>query len=268
MVNEIKFFFIVIYEYIKLYIKQFVKNKKLMILNGISSISFQILNIILILSIYKYNDVVNGWKQFELLFLFSYVGLIVELSSFITAGIYKLPRIYLHEGEWDMLLIYPYSTLMHLILKSLPISRILNVFTSLALMIVSSIILGIDINILKITILLVSIFSGIIMIAAFTITLGATAFKLNSRYSLGAVINFTLPFAKYPITFFNSVIQMILTYVIPIKLFIGDPVKCFIGDYSNFKTIFLLPIASIVMIFVSVILFNYMARFYVTSGSN
>lgn len=266
--QNLKHYIYIIKEYLKLYSKMFMKSHRLLLFNTISSISFQILNIILILSIYKYNKIINGWEQFELLFLFSFVGLIVELSSFITAGIYRLPRMYIHEGNWDMLLIYPYSPLTHLILRSLSISRILNVISSLALMIISGFVLKLELTYINLLVIIISIISSVTMLVSITIFLGATAFKLKSRYSLATFINFLLSFSKYPITFFNMAIHVLLTYFIPVNLFIDVPMNFILGKGDEISIILMLPIISCVLAFISIKFFNYMAKSYITSGSN
>ena len=139
--------------------------------------------------------------------------------------------------------------------------------TGIVLFIYASVRLHIRFNVLNILLLIVAVLFGTLIFTSIKIACAAIAFWVKRSGSILQVFYMSSDFARYPITIYNKTIKYIISYVVPFAFTSYYPASYFLRGNDPVYCIGGVVIISMVMMVVSVLIWNRGIRAYESAGS-
>ncbi|WP_117161176.1 ABC transporter permease [Paraliobacillus sp. X-1268] len=246
-------------EFIKLRISGVAEYRKAFIIGAIAQFVSYFAEFFLIWVIVLEFQSINGWSAPEVLLLYG-----LNLSSYAIAGFFfftptsQLP-VMVKDGTFDELLIKPLNSFWYLVCREFNTGYLSHFILSLLVIIYSFNALNIDMNISNYLFLVITLIGGALIQGAALIITSVPSFWFVENKGLKEILfSQAKGFIRYPITIFNTPIQIILTLIIPYAFINFYPAQFFIekNDFSIFNSSFqyLTPIVGIVL-FIAAYLF-------------
>ncbi len=171
------------------------------------------------------------------------------------------------EGGFDILLIRPRNIFLQILGNDLALHKIGRIIASSYLLIVSTINLIPDLTLDKILLVILMVLGDFIIITSLFI-IGAffVFFTVEGLEFINIFTNGTKQVNEYPIGIYHKAIGIIFTFLIPIALCNYYPVEYLINK-SNSLIYFLMPCSSLILLGISVVIFNLGLKHYSSTGS-
>ncbi|AEX85035.1 ABC-type uncharacterized transport system, permease component [Marinitoga piezophila KA3] len=268
MDSEIRYYTTIFMEYIKIKFRKLKRAKNMVYISSLQTLVFQLMNLILIFTVYKNDIIINGWSQYELLFLFSYTSIILDIYYIFSGGLFTLPYMYIHRGKFDKLLAYPFNTLSLLIFENISLYRLIPLIFNIALTIIFGIMIHVKLNILSLFLMFWNIITGFLILFGLTIILTSFSFVMKTRQSPASFLTLITGFAKYPLSFFDKFIQVILTYFIPYAYISYLPISFILNKNVKINYLCISTLLAIILFLTGIILFQIFTEKYRSVGSN
>ena len=157
----------------------------------------------------------RGWTQAEVLFIYGYSFLATAMFSTVAPNLYGFGDRYVIQGQFDRVLLRPLSTLPQVLFDSFNLESLGNFVVGTTVIILASSKLGISFGFGDVVWLLVSSFSGAVILLSVFVTLASMSFHFEDRLGISAPFFNLLNFGRYPVTIFNRSIQVLLSFVVP-----------------------------------------------------
>lgn len=223
---------------------------------------------------YNFNNV-NGWKQYEFIFMFTFNWLSYSISSFF----FWMPMLKLGEmitsGEFDSFLIRPISPFVYLIFRQFQYTFLPRLILALIFFIYSISKIYIVWTAGKIAYLILSIITGVVIHSGIFVLIGSTSFWVLQNSELTSILtnnDYGLrTYADYPISMFNKFVQAILVFVIPYAMVAFYPATYLLGKNGQgiLQNIlqYMFPIFAIVIALLASIVWKKGINRYGSSGN-
>jgi ABC-2 type transport system permease protein len=214
----------------------------------------------------------NGWKSYEVLFLYSLNLCSYALAAFFLFNPCNQLSNMIQTGEFDDVLTKPLNPFLYLISREFNIGYFSHLSLSIFIIVICFAKLGIIVTPIKIVFLIVTITgSTLIQSSAFLFT-SVPSFWLIQNNSLPKVFFHQLTdFIRYPISLYNRVIQVFLTLVIPYAFINFYPAQYFLHkeDFLIFHPVFqyLTPLVGLVLFTLAYRFWTYGIKNYKSTGS-
>jgi ABC-2 type transport system permease protein len=171
------------------------------------------------------------------------------------------------KGGFDILLIRPRNIFLQILGNDLALHKIGRIIASSYLLIVSTINLIPDLTLDKILLVILMVLGDFIIITSLFI-IGAffVFFTVEGLEFINIFTNGTKQVNEYPIGIYHKAIGIIFTFLIPIALCNYYPVEYLINK-SNSLIYFLMPCSSLILLGISVVIFNLGLKHYSSTGS-
>ncbi len=265
-------------DYLKLYL-EFIKIK----LNGIiihrsaffwSSVSKAAVwatEFLLIWIMVKQFKSINGWSAYEVMFLYA-----LNLTSYSFAGFFlfglsfSLPNL-INSGEFDEVLIKPMNNFLYLVCREFNTGYFSNISISITVMVICLLKLKISFGILSLLFFIMVILGGVLIQGAAFMFSSVPAFWIIQSSGLRFIANDFRGFIRYPVSVYNKVIQVTLTFIIPYAFISFYPSQYFLkkNDFLMFNSYiqYLSPVVGIILFALAYRFWNIGVRHYKSSGS-
>ncbi|MCC6953746.1 MAG: ABC-2 family transporter protein [Deltaproteobacteria bacterium] len=171
----------------------------------------------------------KGWSQAEVLFIYGYSFLATALFSTVAPNLYGFGDRYVIQGQFDRVLLRPLSTLPQVLFDSFNLESFGNFAVGSTVIIYASSQLGITFSFVDVLWLLVSAFSGAVILLSVFVTLASMSFLFEDKLGISAPFFNLLNFGRYPIPIFNRAIQVLLSFVVPFGFVAFYPATHFFG---------------------------------------
>jgi ABC-2 type transport system permease protein len=171
------------------------------------------------------------------------------------------------KGGLDILLIRPRNIFLQILGNDLALHKIGRIIASSYLLIVSTINLIPDLTLDKILLVILMVLGDFIIITSLFI-IGAffVFFTVEGLEFINIFTNGTKQVNEYPIGIYHKAIGIIFTFLIPIALCNYYPVEYLINK-SNSLIYFLMPCSSLILLGISIVIFNLGLKHYSSTGS-
>ena len=210
----------------------------------------------------------EGWNIYQIGFLYGFTMLPRGIDHLLTDELWLIAYRKVKSGELDQYFLRPLRVLFQVLAETFQA----DAFGELIVGTVMLIFCGIQTNVvftfpLVMLFIVASIF-GAMIITSLKIAISSLAFVFKScGPTLQIIYNF-LDYVKYPIKIFPLVIQSILVFLIPFGLFISLPVESlYFGTYNPYLLMGLIIVVAIIMLTISIIIWNALERRYESTGS-
>ena len=212
-----------------------------------------------------------GWSQAEVSFLFSF-GLLSEAIFVIFFSSAYVISEYVTNGEFDRLLTKPLGVYLQCSFRKFNYVGLSEVFSSAVIFVLSLGKVGLTLSgtlVCKITVFTLA--ATVLRYSFFTIT-NSLAFWTKKTTALHSVCcQITNEVTRYSITIFPHIVQKFFTILFPIAYISYYPTHDILGEsfarILNIDSTILLVIIALVLLVVSIKVFNYGLKKYESAGS-
>ena len=185
------------------------------ILGASSTIVWQASSIAAIWIVMQKVPSLNGWNYDEVLLVYGLVTLSKSINHMFADNLWTLGRIYIRSGGFDRFLVRPIDPLFHLLADRFCQDGVGNFLVGIALVIKSSLTLGIDWTPSKLLVLIISVVSGGFIFIALNLITCVSAFWIVDSVPVTRLVFDNHLFAQYPLSIYPRAIGILLTWVIP-----------------------------------------------------
>ncbi len=249
------------------YIKQLMEYRIDFLTGATSFLINQLTNIVFISIIFSQIPQLAGWSYNEIIFIYGFSLLPKGLDHLTTDNLWKISYFIVRKGDFDKYLTRPINPLVHVIMELFQLDALGEFITGIVLFIYASVRLHIRFNVLNILLLIVAVLFGTLIFTSIKIACAAIAFWVKRSGSILQVFYMSSDFARYPITIYNKTIKYIISYVVPFAFTSYYPASYFLRGNDPVYCIGGVVIISMVMMVVSVLIWNRGIRAYESAGS-
>jgi ABC-type uncharacterized transport system, permease component len=221
--------------------------------------------------LYKFQNLA-GWSPYEVLFLYSLdIFSYSIIATFLINPCEKLPRTIL-TGEFDGIITRPVNSFFYYVFRSFSTGYFANFAMCLTVMIISIRMLDLKLNIFNLLFLILVLLGGALIQGALFILGTVPTFWMKKNDSLMGLLVFNIrSFIQYPLSIYNSTVQVFLTLIIPYGFINFFPAQYFLNknDFLMFNPVFqyLTPVVGIVFFSIAYCTWHIGVNHYEGSGS-
>lgn len=208
----------------------------------------------------------GGWGYYDIMFLYSLYLIVVSPSQIVLDNLWNL-KTHIMDGSFIKYLIRPINSLFYYISEIVDIKGFAQLLIGGGCLIYS--ITKISVNWTLGTALLLMFFSvcGMFIIAALRLLAASTSFWIMNSLFVNMFITKIIDLAKYPISIYNKLFQILFTFLIPIGFASFYPAELIL-DLSRFTPFYLLaPLFASLLIVLSYQLWFLGIKKYSGTGS-
>lgn len=255
-----------VWEYIKNYLKSRLTYRADFWVEVISDLLFQATNLIFILVIFQHTDSLGGWSEAEVIFVYGYFMIPYGIfSCFI--NLWGFSERYIVKGEMDRVLTRPAYSLFQVILENIDPPSLIGSFVGAGIMGVCWVQLGIPFGILELLVLMLMVVGSVMIYIGIYTALTAISFFSDAPTGILPLMYNIQSYGRYPVTIYNRVIQVVLTWIIPFA-FVGVYPAAYFLDQEITKSFALLtPVMGLIFMTGGILTWNYGVRNYRGAGS-
>jgi ABC-2 type transport system permease protein len=191
-----------------------------------------------------------GWNFDEVLLLYGLVTISRSLEHMFADNLWTLGRHYIRSGDFDRFLIRPVDPLFHLLADRFNHDGIGNFLIGLALIVRSSVALGVEWTLEKVLCVVCAVLGGGLIFIALNLLTCVSAFWIMDSAPVTLAVHETHEFAKYPLSMYGGAVKTLLTWVIPYGLASYYP-ALFILRRDSSVLAFIAPVVALALLFVA-----------------
>lgn len=163
-------------------------------------------------------DTINGWNWTEIAFLYSLNLLTFAIgASFTYTPMVGLDQ-FIINGTFDMYLTKPLSPFTYFLASLFNIGYIAHILISLVMLLWCISQADISWTVFKIIYLILALISGSMLQAAGLIVIGSLAFIFTRVQYMFSIFFKLKEFIAYPISVYGTILQIILTWIVPLAM--------------------------------------------------
>jgi ABC-2 type transport system permease protein len=217
-------------------------------------------------------DNINGWKPYELLFLFSLIFLTYGVLIIFFTGLRDIDTT-INNGSFDRLLLRPRGVLFQVIASNADwFAALGHGGLGIVLFIISANKIDILWNTSAVIYYIFSIIGGTLIQGAMFLIFASLCFYVMKSSNIREVFYWNMrKFAAYPISIFPKLIQYIMIYVIPFAFVNYFPAQYLLRkeDVSAYPEIFMYisPIVGVCLYLLAYLFWKLSLKHYVSSGN-
>lgn len=227
----------------------------------------QITNVVFIGIIFSQIPNLDGYLFYEIIFIYGFSLVPKGIDHLFTDNLWKVAWFVVRKGDFDKYLTRPISPLAHVIMESIQFDALGELLVGIILMVVASIKLSIDYNVVNVTLMIIAMIFGTLIFTSIKIACAAIAFWIKQSGSILQIFYMSSDFAKYPVTIYNNIVKNIITYIIPFAFTAYYPASYILRGNNPVFCIGGVVILSTIFMVLSVIVWNKGLDAYESAGS-
>lgn len=208
----------------------------------------------------------NGWRYDEILLVYGLITLAKSINHMFADNLWTLGRLYIRSGGFDRFLVRPIDPLFHLLADRFCQDGLGNFLVGVALVIKSSIALGIQWTLLKGLMLVVAIISGGVIFIALNLLTCVTAFWIIDSIPVTRLVFDNHLFAQYPLTIYPKAISILLTWIVPYGLASFYPAS-YLLNRSAGNLVWISPFMAALLLFLGYRFWQFGLNHYNSTGT-
>lgn len=249
------FYVSIFFQYASQYMKTRLQYRVDMVVELMSDLLFQAVNLVFILVVFSHTSFLNGWSREEIIFIYGFFLVPYALFSAFF-NIWDFNERYIVKGEMDRILTRPIHSLFQIIIERMELESLFGVFTGLAIMIYAGIHLNLTLNWYDPFIFVGMVLGGAFVYAGVFISLASISFWSDSRTDIMPMMYNIGNYGRYPVDIYNSVIRFVLTWVLPFAFVGVYPAAYFLGREEWYTFAFLTPVMGIIFLSLAIFIWN------------
>lgn len=243
------------FQYASQYLKSRLTYRMDTLVEILSDLLFQAVNLIFILVVFGHTNLLNGWSREEIIFIY---GFFLVPYAFFTSffNIWDFNERYIIKGEMDRVLTRPIHSLFQIVLERMELESLFGVITGLAIMFYAGYQLDLSIAWYDPFIFILFVIGGTLIYASIFTMIACISFWSDSKTDIVPMIYNIGNYGRYPVDIYNNVIRFVLTWILPFAFVGVYPAAFFLGREDWYVYAFLTPIVGIAFFTVAILLWN------------
>lgn len=213
---------------------------------------------------------IAGWSIGEVAFLYG-LRLLGHGAGLLTFGLMHEIENVIREGAFDRLLVRPAPTLLQLATRRFPVAAIGDFGGGIVLFLGANAIAGVDWTPPAVAFLVLTVIGAALIESGIKLALASLSFRfLSTRQALFTVDDVFNNFGNYPMRIFGNVLQLLLTFALPVAFVAYLPATVLLGRTGELSIhplfAYLAPMAGVVVFFLAARFWHREMRHYQSSG--
>jgi ABC-2 type transport system permease protein len=236
------------------------------ILGAVSTIAWQGSSIAAVWVVMQKVPSLNGWSYDEVLLVYGLVTLAKSINHMFADNLWTVGRVYIRSGGFERFLVRPIDPLFHLLADRFCQDGVGNFLVGIALVIKSSVALGIDWTPPKLLVLIIGVLSGGFIFIALNLITCVAAFWIVDSVPITRLVFDNHLFAQYPLTIYPKAISILLTWIVPYGFASFYPAS-YILDRDFGYLVWYSPFVAAALMFIGYRLWQFGLKHYSGTGS-
>ncbi|KUP08533.1 ABC transporter permease [Bacillus coahuilensis p1.1.43] len=256
----------IFFDYVSQYMKTRLQYRTDLIVEFLSDLLFQAVNLIFILVVFGHTTSLSGWSREEIIFIYGFflVPFAVFTSFF---NIWDFNERYIVKGEMDRILTRPIHSLLQIVLERMELESLFGAITGIIIMIYAGSELEISFSWYDPFIFLLFVIGGSFVYAGLFVSIASISFWSDARTTIMPMMYNIGNYGRYPVDIYNGIIRFVLTWILPFAFVGVYPSAYFLGKSEWYVYSFLTPIIGIVFFCFSIFLWNEGVKRYRGAGN-
>lgn len=236
------------------------------LIGALSTMIEQIAGLLTIWVVMQRVPLLNGWTYDEVLLVYGLLAMSKSLTYLFADNLWTVGREYIRNGGFDRFLVRPIDPLFHLLADRFDHQGFGHLLTGIALVVKSSLALGVAWTPLSLLYLVVAVVSGGAIFIGLNLITCVSAFWIMDSVPVTRVVFDMNEFAKYPLSMYNRGIQLALTWLIPYGFASFYPATYLLGRDVG-VLVWLAPAVALVLLTIGYRLWLFGLKHYASTGS-
>jgi ABC-2 type transport system permease protein len=253
-------------EYLKNYMKTRLTYRSDFWIEVLSDLMFNGLNLFFILVVFQHTPLLGEWNQYQILFIYGYF--MIPYGIFITFfNLWNFSERYIVKGELDRILTRPAYNLTQIMLENMDPSSLFSALTGFIVMAYAAWHLDFAFAWYDPFVFVLLVAGSIMIYGGVYITFTALSFFSDAPTGIVPLLWNLQNYGRYPVTIYNGVIRLMLTWILPFA-FVGFYPSAYFLDRSQWGAFALLtPVVGAVFLGLSLLIWNAGIKRYRGAGS-
>ena len=265
---RIYFYQKIYFRYLGQYLKSRLDYRTDLLIQIISALSAQIGSLIFVMTIFNHVPDLNGWNYGEILFIYGFSQTSMGLFSMFFSNLISLGRFYILDGNLDRVLLRPLPPLFQIVTERLDIGSLSTLTMGVGALSYAAVKLNLPFSYHLLLFFIVLIISATLIFAASVLTLVSLTFWIKDP--TGAIVWPLMTirdFAKYPITIYSPVLQVVLSWILPLAFTSFYPATLFLQRTDYILHARMTPVTSIITCGIGLFVWKKGLQKYESTGS-
>lgn len=260
------FYYRMFSQYVGQYMKVRLQYRTDLVVEFLSDLLFQAVNLIFILVVFGHTQFLAGWSRDEIIFIYGFFLVPFAIfSSFF--NIWDFNDRYIVQGEMDRILTRPIHSLFQVILERLELESLFGVITGIIVMTYAGIRLDLTLTWYDPFLFVFMVIGGALIYGGIFIMLASIGFWSDAKTAIMPMMYNIGNYGRYPVDIYNPVIRFVLTWILPFAFVGVYPSAYFLGRESWYGYAFLTPVMGIVFFTIAIMLWNSGVKRYRGAGN-
>ncbi|UOE95037.1 ABC-2 family transporter protein [Alkalihalobacillus sp. LMS39] len=249
------YYFSLFFQYASQYLKTRLTYRVDAVVEILSDLLFQAVNLVFILVVFGHTQFLSGWNREEIIFIYGFF--LVPFAIFQAFfNIWDFNERYIVKGEMDRILTRPIHSLFQIILERMELESLFGVITGIAIMVYAAMHLDLTFTWYDPFVFIVFVLGGAFIYASIFIMIASISFWSDSRTDIMPMMYNIGNYGRYPVDIYNQVIRFVLTWILPFAFVGVYPAAYFLGREEWYVFAFLTPVVAVVFFLLSIMLWN------------
>ncbi len=259
-------YFSLFFQYASQYLKTRLTYRVDSVIEILSDLLSQGVNLIFILVVFGHTGLLGGWSREEIIFIYGFFLVPYALfSSFF--NIWDFNERYIVKGEMDRVLTRPVHSLFQIIMERMELESLFGVITGILVMSYAGTELGITFTAYDVFIFILMVLGGMLIYGGVFISLASIGFWSDSRTDIMPMMYNISNYGRYPVDIYHKAIRFVLTWILPFAFVGVYPASYFLNKEEWYGYAFLTPVMGILVFSLSVFLWNTGVKKYRGAGN-
>jgi viologen exporter family transport system permease protein len=209
----------------------------------------------------------QGWSFDEILFIYGFSLLPMGLFNIVSLNLYEFGDRYIVEGRFDRVLLRPVHSLFQILFESFRLESFQEILIGWLVLGYCAARLRIPWSFVNVCWLTALVFCGAVIYVSVFVMVTSVSFWFEDRIGLSPPVYNMIAFGRYPITIYNTLIQFVLSWVIPFAFASFYPTVRFLGRTTFLREFYLVPVVAGVLALLALTVWDCGVRHYKSTGS-
>ncbi|HCK66359.1 MAG TPA: ABC transporter permease [Anaerolineae bacterium] len=187
---------------------------------------------------------VAGWSLMEMVFIYAFFMIAISPMQILFDHAWQL-RFHVQEGTFLKYYFRPLNMMFYYMSEIFDLKGLIQLVMGIVLLIYASIQLQIDWTLLKIFLLLITLFSAALVQISIIVAASCAAFWVVESYPVLGLAWKLREFAPYPMSIFDGAFRFMFTFLIPIGFVAFYPSQLFLRPEEVSLLVYFSPIIGI-----------------------
>lgn len=249
------FYVSIFFRYSAQYLKTRLAYRTDTLIEIMSDLLFQAVNLVFILVVFGHTQLLAGWTRDEIIFIYGFFLVpYAVFSAFFS--LWNFNEQYIVRGEMDRVLTRPVHSLFQIVLEQMELESLFGALTGLAVMVYAGSRLDLELSWWDPLLFVLFVLGGVFVYAGVFVSLASISFWSDSRTDIMPMMYNISNYGRYPVDIYNRVIRYVLTWILPFAFVGVYPSAYFLKKDGWYHYAFLTPVMGIAFFTLAVILWN------------